>query len=74
MSDCTGHIKGAYNNGNLRDAIIAVHLNSTKMKLAHRNFNVPIRALREAINDLNNTNDDRVNNGLTALKQDEENY
>ena len=69
-----GHIKDAYDNGNLRNAIIVLHLNFTTMTLAHRNFNVPKRALREVINDLNNTNDDRVNDGLTALNQDEENY
>ena len=74
MSDCTGHIKDAYENGNLRDAIIDVHFNFTTMKLAHRNFNVPTRALRETINDVNNTHDDRVNNELIALKQNEDRY
>ena len=74
MSDRTAHAEEAYANDNIRDVIIAMHLEFTIIKIAHANSNVRTRALREASLDLNNTNQQRVDNGLTALKQDTQNY
>ena len=67
-------VKKAYDNDNLRHAIIAIYLEFSTIEIAHTNFNVPTRALRDATMDLNKKNEARLGNGLTELKQDEDNY